>query len=475
MEKESERSSREARAGIPPDLQRAMEEEAKTRRINVAQDCVDGIFYTGVRVGEQSFLITSKREVMSFEDAERAGLRLSSKEVTASRFSVNGITEFLEGRRRVDPAGLYRKIEAYIRRFVRLNSDAEYALLALWTMGTYIFKLFRHFPYIHLFGEKGSGKSLIMEVLQPVCFNGSMTANTTPAVIYRGIQLHSPSMFLDEMEQVRIQDRETRGAIMSVLNTGFMSMGYVERCEGEKHEVVRYPTYSPKMIASINDLDEVLRDRAIRIRMVRKLEEEKVEDYTTRKEVLDLQSDLRDELYRFALDWGVQLGRIYDEHRDKIPGLEGLHNRQIDLWSPIMLLGGLVDEASRKTDSPTNLTHILSGLATSKAQERLRDDSQDNETVKALSVTERMLEELTPLKEEGGKKVYLTDEVLRYFQRQDEFSWLQSKPWLSRLLSGRLDVEIKKQHVDGTTKKVYVVDVDRVEELAKRYGLESEV
>ena len=82
----------------------------------------------------------------------------------------------------------------------------------------------------------------------------------------------------------------------------------MSRCVGIKNDKVqRFPTYSPKILAGINQLEDVLRDRAVVIRMFRQLPGESRELYSHDPVLLQHQAKLRDYLYSFALQWGPEL------------------------------------------------------------------------------------------------------------------------------------------------------------------------
>ena len=70
-------------------------------------------------------------------------------------------------------------------------------------MGTYVFRIFNYIPYIHLQAAWGSGKSLLIKVIKPICFNGVAQASQTPAALYREVERNSRTMLLDEVEDLQ--------------------------------------------------------------------------------------------------------------------------------------------------------------------------------------------------------------------------------------------------------------------------------
>ena len=70
-----------------------------------------------------------------------------------------------------------------------------------------------------------------MEILSSISFNGDLITNPTEAVIFRDISNNLITMFIDEVEKLRKRDKDTYGALISVLNVGFNKAGVVKRVE----------------------------------------------------------------------------------------------------------------------------------------------------------------------------------------------------------------------------------------------------
>ena len=218
-------------------------------------------------------------------------------------------------------------------RFIYLSDEAHLDYLALWSMLTYVHMVFRYCPYIWVTAEKGSGKTLLMEVLREIVFNGELLTNPTEAVVFRDVEYNKITMLLDEVEQLQKQDRDTHGAVMRVLNGGFNKSGKVKRVEknskGEQ-KVVEFSAYGPKIFAGISQIDDVLRDRTFKIALWRKRKDEKTERFKQTSEITKLQRELRDDLYVFGLTSAARIYECYQ--KDLIPqGFGHLENREFCL------------------------------------------------------------------------------------------------------------------------------------------------
>lgn len=448
-----------------PNVLSLLEDPREEVEVCPAQDYVNGTFNYAMRIHGKPYLVTSNKECFSFEECADRNLRLSSGQVDKFRFSPTGIRSFLSGGIELDPHTLYARIAGYIKRYIVFKDPDCFSFLSLWIMGTYIFRAFRYYPYVHLIGEKQSGKTLLMDILAPIAFNGELSTNATEAVLFRDVQNNQLTLFLDEVERFRGEDRERYGAVMDVLKTGFSKSGLVKRCGGkDKDKIHSFRTYSPKMLAGINEIDDVLRDRTIRIQMVRRLASEPAERYRENKETEDTHREIRDHLYTFGLTNGPEIADIYQNNLDDIDGVEHLSNREYDIWAPIILLANCVDVAGGNG----SVTETAIRFSTKKISEHRKDDSSDNTTSKLLVALNAMVQEVTPVKEDGNTLTFDTESAFQFFKSQDEFSWLEGKTWLTRHLRS---VEVSKgnQKIAGKTARVYIIDKLKLKDFTERY------
>lgn len=458
--------------GIPASIHEMLQKKDERHFVNAPQDFVEGCSYYAVRLQSEWYLLGSKGELISFHELQKHNIELRSKQVEVSQFSNEGIRRFLIEKPEVSPAAIFGEICRHLRRFIVLKDQDAYSFLALWAIGTYVFRVFRYYPYVHLNAEKRSGKTLLMDVLRPICFNGDFSVSSTEAVIYRDVQNNSPTMFLDEMEACRKEDKERHAAVMNILKSGFQRGGMAKRCGGkDKDKVHSFSTYSPKMLAGINELDDVLRDRTIRIRMVRKLRYEKVERYRENRALQDFQTRIRDLLYIFGLTYGPQLAALCQEHDEDVLGLDHLNDREFDIWMPILLLANVVD-ASR-CDNKATVTDAMIQFSKKQSEERTQDDLADNDTARLLAALNQMFKQLIPVKVDGKEQYFETGEVFEFFHAQDEFTWLETKSQLTKRLA-RVGIRPSKPwKVDRKNRRVYIVDREAIMDLTNRYCPEA--
>lgn len=447
-----------------------LHDEQGSKTIHPAQDYADGVMNYAVKVRDAVCLITSDGRLFGLDDAVSEGFTLKHDTVDTSRFSAKGICAFMGGQYEVGIPRLYQKIFDYIKRFIHFPDEAYLHYLTLWVMGTYVFMIFRYYPYVWLNAEKGSGKTLLMEILSSVAFNGDLITNPTESVIFRDISNNLITMFVDEVEQLRKRDKDVYGSLISVFNAGFNKSGVVKRSEatGQGGFVVKaYSAYSPKMFAGISEIDDVLQDRTVRVSILRKKDNETVQRYKGTAEIIEIQRSIRDDLYVFGLTFARDIAEFYHkEGPDGIEGLSHLTNRELDIWEPIFLLANVVD-ASSGTDT---LTRTMEELSKKSLNEKQSDSVSQNETYKILTVLKSMLDEVTALSADGDIWVFDAERVLEYFKATEEFEWIEKTNVLTRRLK-KVKVTSDQRRIDGEKKRIYIMNIKDFYDLCERFKI----
>lgn len=452
------------------DLIEMLKAEEMNREINPAQDFQDGIMYFTVTIRKKPYLVTSERRLISFETTEKEGITLRHQEQGPSRFSPAGIQEFLEGRE-VNIPELYSRIYDYIKRFVFLADTRVISYLSLWTMATYVFTVFRYFPYLWITAEKGSGKSLLMEILAAASFNGEVSTSPTEATLFRDVACNKTTLFLDEVERMRSQDKDTMGAVMSVLNTGFCKSGLVKRnvkTSDGNYVLKAFPTYSAKAFAGINAISDVLRDRTVCIHLLKKKQNEVCDRYKESDTILKLQRQIRDDCYIFALTSAVQIAIVSRGQEGQIQGLGHLTNRELDIWEPIILLANVIDGLTGKDE----ITKAMETFSSESLIEKQADSVDQNETYKLLSVAKAMIGEITPVNFKEGVSTFYSDKVLDYFKATEEFAWMTSKNQLTSRLK-RINIKSEQQREEAGRVRVYKIELKNFEDLCERFQIQE--
>lgn len=435
---------------------------------NIAQDFVQNKMYYGLMINDELKFISSDRNLLDATDLENEGFELKYDKVDDSNFSSSGYKNFVLQHKSIKPSELFTEIKQYIKKYVFLDSDSIYDVLSLWIMGTYVFRIFKYFPYIHLQAEMGSGKSHLMDVIKPICFNGVTQASQTPAALYREVERNSRTLLLDEVEDLQ-KTSGLSGAINKVLNSGFQKSGSVARSRGD--EVIYFNTYSPKMFAGISDVYSTLTNRIIKIHMKKKLDEEKTEVFRDSAELLNTQATIRDQLYIFGLMYAEQIASYYNDNPELHNYLKTLSNRNYDLWAPLFIIAEIIDQEFGSTENALSIS-INNYLKREEYYHKI--SGVESDTIKLLESLKDVLPELRYVKvsEDEQTLMYLSSDLYNAFKGLSEYKKeLTSVAKLTRLL-GKVEIQNDVVNVEGDSKRCYFVNLASLKEFAKRYGVD---
>lgn len=201
------------------------------------------------------------RAKMKEQGEKVGGLKVEVTEETFQKMRDNILDELNKTKLEVSKA--YEDIIKILRTYCDLQEN-YYSIIALWIVGTYIYKEFTTYPYLYFNAMKGSGKSRLVELISTMSYNGKLVNDITEAVLFRTCE--DSTICMDEFENI---GRKENNVLRVVLNSGYKKGVAVERMkkvstkEGEKQVVERFNLYSPKVMANIWGMDEVLEDRCI--------------------------------------------------------------------------------------------------------------------------------------------------------------------------------------------------------------------
>jgi hypothetical protein len=412
------------------------------------------------RLRSQPYLVTSDRKLYRLDSQQI--LALNGKEIALRvipeaseflmRWRIGDIQHFVEGEI-VEPAAVFKAVYETFTRYVDFKSKVESAILSLWTIGTYFYTMFPAYPYVALNGPKNSGKSTVLRVLQPLAFNMISTSDPTGASMFRLINNNGCTVGIDEAERYHNPKDAGMQQIRQLLNSGYKQGMPAIRLIGEDLKPQAFDVYSPKILAAIAGLEDVLASRCIAIPMRR-----------TDKKMPHFPPDfsgtsIRHQLYTLALTYHQEVYRHYYER----PDLHKLQNRSGELWQPLVALAAFFEG------------HGIEGLLNAIAQ-AAEFDQQFSEG-KALGEREeallQALELLTRGKPENFvwlKAADLREAVQKILGLSPE--QMGSAQWIGHLLKQlQLTSPARRKHHAGG--KLYAIARAEVLDMMRRYEVEA--
>lgn len=355
---------------------------------------------------------------------------------------------------------LISKVADLLGRHVFFKDKRIPLLIATWVLGTYVYETFTYFGYLWLNSPvKRCGKSLLEDILSNVCCRAtSRVSNLTESVIFH-LAHKGKTLIVDELENLRAQDKDKYGAVMSVLNTGFQAGSKVYRMQRTENgfEEQEFNAFCPKVLAGISHLNDTIEDRAFKIAMVRKTWTEKVKRFSLRRQADELDS-LREALRLWAEERKRDIETIYD-NIEEIEELGILDDRFKDIAEPLVAIASYAD--AEATNSQRRIMPEMVPLLLDMGGKR-----EENAKQEAIGGFTLLADEILG----AAESVFVpTSELLKKTAELDELSWLESTRALGKFLS-RFDLtSTKRRGEDGKQTRGFVLTREWVEEARNRY------
>ncbi|MGI8752147.1 MAG: DUF3631 domain-containing protein [Acidimicrobiales bacterium] len=235
-------------------------------------------------------------------------------------------------------AELADEVAAMIETYVALPSAGHLHACALWVIHTWVADAADSTPRLAVISaEKGSGKTRLLEVLDPLTQASLRVSNTTPAALYRLLAKHPRTILLDEADAVFGPMAGAHEDLRALLNAGHRKGATIPRCTGDgaSMEVTEFPCYAPAAIAGIGDLPDTIMDRAVLIRMRRRGPDETVTPLRQRTAEAEAAPIAR----RLAA-WAERNSGALAEMDPRLP--DGVTDRPADVWAPLVAIADAI-------------------------------------------------------------------------------------------------------------------------------------
>jgi hypothetical protein len=432
------------------------------KTVHPAIDIVDGIAYVGVNlpcevtnnegkveIREFHFLVNSKAERILCHKEQLSKLKLQLKHSVVklpNRWSLSSVKAWLNRQASVNQDELYIAIKTAFETYIEFEDSTVYDFLTLWTIGTYFFHCFNAYPYIYIGGTKQSGKTKLLTLLSLLCHNAIFSNNLSTASAFRLIQSARCTLLMDETEKLRNPEREID--FRNMLYAGYKKGALVYRTHKDTLKPEPFEVYSPKALANIRGIEDVLEDRCISVILKRG----KNLDIVNREIPLESEvwQQIRDTLYVFYLSSfnefteHIELSHLLDRHV--------LKQRELELWRPLLTLAYFFDKHFN------GLFQKILEYAQNKAKEK----EVENRTETLDLILVKTLTSIV-VKDNYYKVSEIKNAMAEYFDEPQK--WLTCK-WIGNALR-RLGFTEKRRMKSYE----YFLSLEKVKDLAERLGV----
>jgi len=364
----------------------------------------------------------------------------------SAKWDIDQLKLFVENP--TSPNGLYNSIKDALSMFIEFADPAVYGLAAAWIIGTYFHRLFQAYPFLFIYGLKGTGKSRFEDVLEQLCMAAYKTRSVSVASLADTLDGTRGTFILDQAE---ILSHKNYADLLGILADSYTVGGGRRRIvvisSSGVRRVVEFETYGPKCFASTKDIDADLRDRCIEIVMVKANKE-----YPDPEKTLPLWAYLRDQLHRLLLTKWQEVRGLYPQ-----AGLDMIQ-RVRQLWKPLdtILMLENVDDDERASIKEYFLRSV------------------DKTQAKVSDLQEQLVRAIWGLLGDSEQKDLTASEITEKMAlpETEKFTKVKQAQWVGSVIR-KLDLYNEKLKRDKD-RRPYKFTRDKVADIARRFGISLE-
>ncbi len=375
-------------------------------------------------------VLTLWREIFetSLDEKEEGDMQPYEREIEPYEGEVNGAELLAEIQERLT------------RHIVFKNPEIQSFSCALWVLATWCIDSFNFSPYLMITApEKRCGKSQLLGLLAKLSKKPLETGNLTAPVLFRLVQKHHPTMFIDEADSFLAKDEDLQGVIKCGIERGKALVYRLEKTPSGKFTERHFDCFGMKAISGISakNISDTITDRCITIELRRKLTSEVM------PKVRDVPGELWSVLNAKCSAFAIEAGAWLEKHRPKIP--TSISDRDADKWEPLISIADYLDYAFPNEESPNYYGEKVRVCA--ETLSNIDTDMPLN--VELLSDIRDVLND--PATRNPEKEYILTTDLLQALIGNQELRWANfnhGKEMTARQLANHLKVfEIKPKAI----------------------------
>ncbi len=268
-----------------------------------------------------------------FEKGKRKLIRIEE------RWSIAELNQFLNDYNNLKtdsvpkPREVFEEIKRLAKKYIELEQEIDYSILAAWAIGTYFFPIFSAYPFLNIKAPKRSGKSQCLNLLNQLCFN-AVKARPTLAALGDTVDLLKGTYLIDQADSL---ERKGGEELLDILTDSYKKRGgkriVINFDKAKSREVLEYETYSPKVFASIRELPEDLRDRCFIVPLVRSQK-----NFPDPDDENENWREIRGILYKFLITNYDSVTVNYFVRKIEYKKQPDIAGRELELWLVIEIM-----------------------------------------------------------------------------------------------------------------------------------------
>ena len=142
------------------------------------------------------------------------------------RWSIAGLNQFVNDYNNlkissVNPRKIFEEIKQLAKKYIELEQEIDYSIVAAWAIGTYLFPIFSAYPFLNIKAPKRSGKSQCLNFLNQVCFN-AVKARPTLAALGDTVDSLRGTYLIDQADSL---ERKGGEELLDILTDSYKKRG----------------------------------------------------------------------------------------------------------------------------------------------------------------------------------------------------------------------------------------------------------
>jgi hypothetical protein len=421
--------------------------------------------------------VFSNESIPGAEPIRQLGLTVRLPEVIedSKAWSGAGLKRFLSGER-PRPLEVFGRVVETVNHFMDFDrslgaQSTMCELVACQIFCTYFLDAFPVIGYLWSNGEKGSGKSRLLEVITELAYLGQMILGSSTVPTLRDLADYGATLAFDDAEGLadpRKTDPDKRALFLAGNRKGSTIAVKEQVDRGWRTRHVR--TFCPRLFSAIRLPDDVLASRTIMVPLVKSGDKEKTDrnpvDWSTWPHE---RRRLVDDLWATGL---VHLGRLR-EFDGRAAARSSLSGRNLEPWRAIFAVALWLE-----TDQAA--TGLFSRL------EKLSLNYQDERGIlEKADITRLAIIALREMAKSRGAAPWefstseLTEEINELAKEQDlvadETDGENGKTYTSSVRVGRLleRLRLERPQSRNAQKRTWLISRAEVDKLCRTYGMMS--
>ncbi len=268
-----------------------------------------------------------------FEKQNRKLIRIED------RWNIAGLNQFLndytnaKSNTFIKAQETFEKIKQLGKKYIELERDEDYTILAAWAIGTYFFPIFSAYPFLNIKAPKRSGKSQCLNLLSQICFN-AVKARPTLAALGDTVDALRGTYLIDQADSL---ERKGGEELLDILTDSYKKSGGKRRVvnfdKSKGRQILEMETYSPKVFASIRELPEDLRDRCFIVPLIRSQQ-----NFPSPDDENENWREVRGSLYKLLLTHYDLVVTNYTVKKIEYKNQTEVVGRELELWLPLEVI-----------------------------------------------------------------------------------------------------------------------------------------